>query len=141
MNEYYENVFDAVQYVEHDKKDKTIIRKIHGDGGAGHEVIPFINPVNAVGKIEDWLTTLVQTMRLTLKDHARQCSLGVLAIQNDLSKLRSLIDSNIAQFALLAVQIMWTYKTQIALELCATKKNAMKDNSTRQSQVLTEMLT
>jgi len=42
MNEYYENVFDAVQYVEHDKKDKTIIYKIHGDGGEGHEVIPFI---------------------------------------------------------------------------------------------------
>ena len=83
MNEYYENVFDAVQYVEHDKKDKTIIRKIHGDGGAGHKVIPFIYPVNAVGNIEDWLTTLVQTMRLTLKDHARTNSAGVLAIQTD----------------------------------------------------------
>ena len=69
-----------------------------------------------MGNIEDWRTTLVQTMRLTLKDHARQCFLEVLAIQNDLSKLRPLIDSNIAQFALLAVQIMWTYETQIALE-------------------------
>lgn len=139
MNEYYENVFDAVQYVEHDKKDKTIIRKIHGDGGAGHEVIPFINPVNAVGNIEDWLTTLVQTMRLTLKDHARTSSAGVLAIQTDLAKLRPLVDSNIAQFALLAVQILWTYETQTALEQCGSKKNAMKDNSVRQSQVLTEM--
>jgi hypothetical protein len=74
------------------QEDKTIIHKIHGDGGAGHEVIPFINPVNAVGNIEDWLTTLVQTMQLTSKDHARQCSSGVLTIQNDLSKLRSLVD-------------------------------------------------
>jgi dynein heavy chain len=139
MNEYYENVFDAIQYVEHDKKDKTIIRKIHGDGGAGHEVIPFIAHVEAVGNIEDWLTTLLKTMRLTLKDHAKMCSAGVLDVQNDLSKLRPLVDSNIAQFALLAIQIMWTYETQTALEQCKTKKNAMKDNSQRQLQVLSEM--
>ncbi|KAL3815567.1 hypothetical protein ACHAXA_000299 [Cyclostephanos tholiformis] len=139
MNDYYENVFDAVQYVEHDKKDKTIIHKIHGDGGAGHEVIPFINPVNAVGNIEDWLSTLVHTMRFTLKDHARSSSAAVLAIQNDLSKLRPLVDNNIAQFALLAVQILWTYETQTALEQCGSKKNVMKDNSVRQSQILNEL--
>lgn len=139
MNEYYENVFDAIQYVEHDKKDKTIIHKIHGDGGVGHEVIPFIKPVKAVGNIEDWLSTLLQTMRLTMKDHARSCSAGVLDVQNDLSKLRPLVDSNIAQFALLAVQIMWTYETQTALEQCKSKKNAMKENSLRQTQVLNEM--
>jgi len=46
------DVFDAVQYVEHDKKDKTIVHKIQGAGGVGHEVIPFIKPVNAVGNIE-----------------------------------------------------------------------------------------
>jgi len=139
MNEYYENVFDAIQYVEHDKKDKTIIHKIHGDGGEGHEVIPFITPVKAMGNIEDWLTTLLQTMQLTLKDHARSCSAGVFEVQNDLSKLRPLVDSNIAQFALLAIQILWTYETQTALEQCKSKKNAMKENSVRQLQVLNEM--
>ena len=139
MNEYYESVFDAIQYVEHDKKDKTIIHKIHGDGGEGHEVIPFITPVKAVGNIEDWLTTLLKTMRLTLKDHARSCAADVLGVQHDLSKLRPLVDKNIAQFALLAVQIMWTYETQSALEQCKSNKNAMKDNSQRQLQVLSEM--
>ncbi len=74
-----------------------------------------------------------------MKDHARSCSAGVLDVQNDLSKLRPLVDSNIAQFALLAIQIMWTYETQTALEQCKSKKNAMKENSVRQSQVLTEM--
>lgn len=139
MNEYYGNVFDAIQYVEHDKKDKTVIYKFHGEGGAGHEVIPFITPVKAVGNIEDWLTLLLDRMRLTLKDHARSCSAKVLDIQNDLSKLRPLVDGNIAQFALLSIQIMWTYETQTALEQSSTKKNAMKENSVRQSQLLTEM--
>ena len=41
MNDHYEKGFDAISYVEHNKKDKTIIEKMHGDGGQGHEIIPF----------------------------------------------------------------------------------------------------
>jgi dynein heavy chain len=139
MNEYYENVFDAIQYVEHDKKDKTVIYKIHGSGGDGHEVIPFAKPVKAVGNIEDWLMSLLKNMRVTMKDLARSCAAGIIDAQNDLSRLRPLVDENIAQFALLGVQIMWTYETQNALESCQFKKNAMKENSQKQLQVLSEM--
>ena len=139
MNEYYENVFDAIQYVEHDKKDKTIIYKMHGSGGVGHEVVPFSKPVRAVGNIEDWLMSLLQNMRSTLKELARSCSAGIADVQSDLSSLRPLVDKNIAQFALLAVQMMWTYETQSALELCQSKKNAMKENSQKQLRVLSEM--
>ena len=139
MNEYYENVFDAVQYVEHDKKDKTIIHKIHGDGGDGHEVIPFHKPVKAVGNIEDWLTELLKNMRHTMKELARSCASDIAEVQSNLSSLRPLVDRNIAQFALLAVQLMWTYETQNALENCQLKKNAMRENSQKQLQVLSEM--
>jgi len=141
MNEYYENVFDAIQYVEHDPDDKTIIRQLHGSGGEGHEVVDFIRPVKAVGNIEDWLMTLLKTMQETLKDKARDCAAGVAQVQADLARLRPLVDGSIAQFALLAVQIMWTYETQTALEQCRTKKNAMKENCQRQMQVLSEMST
>jgi len=72
MNEYYENVFDIIQYVEHDKKDKTIIYKIHGSGGEGHEIIPFAKPVRAVGNIEDWLMTLFRNLRVTF-DKSMYC--------------------------------------------------------------------
>jgi len=78
-------------------------------------------------------------MRATMKENARQCAMGVAAVQSDLSQLRPLVDGSIAQFALLAVQIMWTYETQTALEQCRIKKNAMKENSQRQLQVLSEM--
>lgn len=43
MNAHYEKVFDAISYVDHNKKDKTIIEKFHGDGGQGHEVVSFSN--------------------------------------------------------------------------------------------------
>ena len=49
MNDHYEKVFDAITFVEHNKKDKTIIEKMHGDGGHGHEVVQFSTPVRAVG--------------------------------------------------------------------------------------------
>ena len=139
MNEYYENVFDAIQYVEHDKKDRTIIYKMHGNGGDGHEVIDFYQPVKAVGNIEDWLMALLKNMMWTMKEHARACAQGVVDMGQDISQLRPLVDRSIAQFALLAVQIMWTLETQGALEVCRTKKSAMKDNKVRQIQVLTEM--
>ena len=139
MNEYYENVFDTIQYVERDKKDKTIILKIHGSGGKGHEEIPFARPVKAIGNIEEWLMSLPNNMRSTLKDLARSCAGEIIDVQNDLTNLRPLVDRNIAQFALLAVQIMWTHDTHTALEQCQFKKKSMKENSQKQLQVLSEM--
>ncbi len=139
MNEYYENVFDAIQYVEHDKKDKTIIYKMHGDGGEGHEVIPFEKPVKAVGNIEDWLMDLLRNMRSTMKGLAKSCAAAIGEVQTNLASLRPLVDSSIAQFALLAVQLMWTYETQTSLENCHIKKNVMRENSQKQLQVLSEM--
>lgn len=50
MNAHYETVFDALERVDHDKKDRTIIRMMHGKGGKGHEQILFVNPVPAVGE-------------------------------------------------------------------------------------------
>jgi dynein heavy chain len=139
MNDYYENVFDAIQYVEHDKNDRTNILKIHGSGGVGHEIVPFVQPVRAVGNVEDWLLSLQNNMKLTLKDLARKCAAGIADVQTDLLRLRALVDDNIAQFALLAIQLMWTYETQSALDQFYVKRNSMKDNSMRQHQVLSEM--
>ncbi len=61
MNKYYENVFDAIQFVEHDKKYKVVIHKFHGVGGVGHKMVRFLQPVRGLGNIEDWLLSLLQT--------------------------------------------------------------------------------
>jgi dynein heavy chain len=139
MNEHYEKVFDAISYVEHNKKDKTIIEKMHGDGGNGHEVIQFSNSVRAVGNIEEWLCDLLKKMQLTMKDVARSCASDMVSVQNDLQQLRSFVDAYIAQFALLGVQMLWTKDLQEALEQMRVKKNAMKDCNSRQTDILREM--
>ena len=103
MNQYYKNVFNAIQYIEHDVKDKSIILKMHSNGGKGHEVVPFIKPVKAVGNIEDWLSSLLNNMRATLKELARICPIGITDVRNDLNQLQLLVDKSIAQFILLSV--------------------------------------
>lgn len=139
MNDHYEKVFDAISYVEHNKKDKTIIEKIHGDGGPGHEVIPFSTPVRAVGNIEDWLCDILKKMQLTCKDLARNCAADVNSVAVDLSLLRKFVDDYIAQFSLLGIQILWTMDMQSALDQMRTKKSALKDCNSRQSEILREM--
>ena len=139
MNDHYEKVFDAISYVEHNKKDKTVIEKMHGDGGQGHEIIPFSTPVRATGNIEDWLCDLLKKMQLTMKDLARNCSNDVVSVQSDLSQLRSFVDNYISQFSLLGVQMLWTKDQGEALDQMRTKKNSMKDCNQRQSDILKEM--
>jgi len=139
MNDHYEKVFDALEFVDHNAKDKTIIEKMHGSGGKGHEVIPFIKPVKAVGNIEDWLCELLKLMQLTLKDLTRTAASQILQIGSDLTQLRPFVDASIAQLALLGIQIMWTNDTQTALEQARVKKNAMKECNSRQLQVLNEI--
>ena len=137
MNDHYEKVFDAITLVDHNKKDKTIIERMHGDGGMGHEVIPFSSPVKAVGNIEDWLCDLLKKMQLTMKDLTRNSASDLNALANDLGPLRSYVDNYIAQFALLGIQMLWTTDMTLALEqIKGGKKNSMKDCNTRQTDIL-----
>ena len=139
MNDHYEKVFDAVSYVEHNKKDKTIIEKMHGDGGEGHEIIPFSTPVKAVGNIEDWLLEALRKMQLTMKDINRNCAGDLSVVASDISQLRGFVDNNISQFALLGIQLLWTIDMQSALESIRANKKAMPNCAARQTEILSEM--
>ena len=139
MNDHYEKVFDAISRVEHDRSDKHTIRTIHGDGGAGHEVIDFSAPVRAQGNIEDWLVRLLHGMRKTMKSHCRACAARIGAGGVDTGSLRAFVDGSIAQFALLGIQIMWTADVQTALEQARQRKLAMKEMQRRQLDVLSEL--
>merc|ERR1719409_338340 len=68
MNAHYENVFDSIFQVVHDKKDKTIITTILCGGGKGAEVVPFANPIKAVGNIEEWLGAICKEQQGTVKE-------------------------------------------------------------------------
>lgn len=142
MNDHYEKVFDAVETVDHNKKDKSIIEAINGDD----QKVPIATSsacggmVRAVGNIEDWLADLLKKTQLTMKDLCRTCAIDIHAqVGNDITQLRKFVDSNIAQFALLGIQLLWTMDCQTALETCKTKKHIMKETNQKQLAVLQEM--
>jgi len=139
MNNHYETVFDALERVDHDKKDKAIIRVIHGNGGPGHEEFPFVKPVPASGNIEDWLTTLLLYMQLTVKALCATAGEYVAATGVDIPGMRRFVDDSKAQVALLGIQFMWTADTQTALEECKRKKTGLKECDARQKNVLKEI--
>jgi dynein heavy chain, axonemal len=137
MNEHYEKVFDALESVEHSKKDKTVIEAMYGD----EQRVPFSTPVRAVGNIEDWLADLLKRMQLTMKDLCRACAIDVATVGNDIAGggLRRFVDAHIAQFALLGIQLLWTMDCQTALEQARHKKTSVKEASAKQLAVLQEM--
>ncbi|TYZ61675.1 hypothetical protein PybrP1_000691 [[Pythium] brassicae (nom. inval.)] len=135
MNEHYEKVFDSIEKVYHDKKDKTLIHTM----ASGVEEVRFSQVVRAQGNIEDWLATLLRGMQITMKDLCRQSAVDIGVVGNDLKRLREFVDRYIAQFALLGIQLMWTTDIQTALEQCRAKKTVMKDTSAKQALVLTEL--
>ena len=132
-------VFDALEKVDHDKKDRTIIRKMHGAGGKGHEEIMFVKPVPAQGNIEDWLTVLLKYMQKTMKYLCSNAGTHMAAAGTEITTLRHFVDEAKAQFALLGIQFMWTTDTQNSLEECSKKKNSMKECNSRQLDVLREL--
>jgi dynein heavy chain len=139
MNAHYEKVFDSIFQVEHDKKDKTIIRTILSGSGATDERVPFVNPIKAVGNIEDWLLVIWYEAQVTLKDICKLMVLDCATATADVKALRHFVDTYIAQFALLGVQMMWTTDTQGALDNMKIKKSAMKETNTKQLAVLGEL--
>lgn len=139
MKEHYEKVFDAISYVEHNKKDKTIIEKMHGDGDIGHEIIPFSTPVKAQGNIEEWLLDLLKKMQFTMKDLTRSAAGDLTTVASDVAQLRPFVNNNNAQFALLGIQILWTMDMQMSLESIRGNKKAMPACYQRQAEILSEM--
>lgn len=139
MNDHYEKVFDAVENVDHNKKDKAIIEAMNGD----QQKVAFSSQVKASGNLEDWLCDLLKKMQVTMKDHCRACAGDIAALGTDVEStirnLRGFVDGAIAQFALLGIQLLWTQDCQTALEQCKVKKNIMKDMNDKQKQVLFEM--
>jgi dynein heavy chain len=144
MNDHYEKVFDAITSVEHNKKDKTIIERINGEGeeGRGREEIRFLSPVKAVGNIEDWLAELLKKMQMTMKELARVCAKDFLAV-TDASQLFDLVNAHKSQFALLGIQMLWTQDMQTAIDSYkdtkGSKVNSMMTVAIRQEKFLKEM--
>jgi dynein heavy chain len=137
MQPYYQAVFDSIVQVVHDKSDKTIIREFMGRFKGTEEIIPFSKPVEAKGNIEDWLLVMLKTQCLSLKDLCR--NMAVLAADMGIGDLRSFVDGQNPQYALLGLQVGWTNDFHQALLHSRTKKHAVQDAQKKTQGILNEI--
>ena len=114
---YYPKLFDAVDRVEHSRKDKNHIIAIKSRLGAREEEIELRRPVIIRSNvIEEWLHALLQEMRATMKDLADDCATEIVSISNNIqAKLRDFVRSSCGQYALLGLQQLWTSDLEEAL--------------------------
>ncbi|CAM9238980.1 unnamed protein product, partial [Discosporangium mesarthrocarpum] len=112
MQPYYEKVFDSVNKVIHDKKEKSMITTLCSMAGVDEESIPLSREVKATGNIEDWLGALEKAMQANHTQLDTEVSLKGLAehaaAQCSAMPLRSFVDASCGQFALLGLQFSWT---------------------------------
>jgi hypothetical protein len=63
---YYETIFDSIDMVVHDAKDKFIVREFLSRFKGSIEQIAFTKEVHCKGNIEDWLMSMLRTQCSTL---------------------------------------------------------------------------
>ena len=107
MQPYYEKVFDSVNQVEHDPRDKGKILAIKNISGSDEERVELNKVCLASGSIEVWLGKLVVEMQRTLKALCERAAAQCAELA-----LGDFVDGNCAQFALLGIQFNWTALTQ-----------------------------
>ena len=103
MQPYYEKVFDSVNQVEHDPRDKGKILAIKNISGSDEERVPLAKVCLASGSIEVWLGKLVVEMQRTLKSLCERAAAQCAELA-----LSDFVSANCAQFALLGIQFNWT---------------------------------
>jgi hypothetical protein len=136
VQQYYEKIFDAISYVDHDKRDKLSIVGMVSREGRAEERIGFVRPVRVAGNIEDWLNDVLREMQRTMKARCAEAAAEVGAASADLSQLRRFVDGACGQYALLGLQLMWTADCEAALAAARRDRGALKAASKKALDVL-----
>jgi dynein heavy chain len=136
MQQYYEKVFDSIDHVIHDKKEKLMINDIQSSMGPTKETINLSKPVKAHGNIEDWLGDIELEMKRTLKRLCEVCAMECISMP-----LRNFVNKNCSQFALLGLQISWTVQCGEALTKARANKQIMVETNRMQLQILQDLST
>jgi len=133
MNAFYDKVFDSLDHVTHDKKDKTIITHM-----VGYNELKLARNVNAKGNIEDWLNVVLYEQRNTMKVLCEDCASDVLTgpARQGTEELRGFVDRHTAQYALLGVQFLWTEMMELALVESTRNKKALVECEKAQGDIL-----
>ncbi|VUZ94664.1 dynein heavy chain, putative [Plasmodium vivax] len=133
-------LFDAINYltiktIQNKKRIICINNKEKDD----IETVQLVNHVTIDGNIENWLILLEKEMQKAVK---KECKLGV-ASSAQLFKtvnLKEFCDKNIAQVALICLQVMWTNDIEKCIHKYHSEKNILKVTNKKINYIMSELV-
>jgi dynein heavy chain, axonemal len=117
LQQYYDKLSDAISRVRHDERDVSSITALISDFSGDSDVVELAKPIKATGNVEDWLRSLVEEMRRSMKVLCESCveavdSLGPRFIPD----IRTFVESQTGQYSLLGLQLWWTRDVEMSMK-------------------------
>ncbi|CAF4150526.1 unnamed protein product, partial [Adineta steineri] len=118
---YLSSFTEAVKYVEfHAKETDRILSMTTRDD----EKIPFYKDILAKGQVEEWLNDFLRTHQKTIHQCIRR---SVEKMTYEDFDLNQFLEQEIAQLCLLVIQILWTKRSEKALQEAIINRNIMNE--------------
>ncbi|CAF1018411.1 unnamed protein product, partial [Didymodactylos carnosus] len=134
IQSYLSSFTEAIKNVEfHVKETDRILSMITRDD----EKIPFYKDVMAKGQTEEWLNDFLRTHQKTIHQCIRK---SVEKMSYDDFDLYKFIDQEIAQLGLLLIQIIWTKRSEKALQETIINKTIMNETNKYFLEILNKFI-
>jgi dynein heavy chain len=130
--QHLQNVFDSLAAVTFDKQKKYLaVTMVAND----KEEVPFSNPMNLGGNVEDYLGEIVTQMQETLHDICRDCGAecDTMSCEDNVARFP-------AQVGILCIQFAWTNDLEDALRRARQDKASMSASNKKALAVLNELI-
>jgi len=130
--QHLQNVFDSLAGVTFDKQKKYMaVTMVAND----KEEVPFSNPYNLAGNVEDYLGEIVTNMQDTLHDISRDCG-----YECDGMGCEDIIHRFPAQICIMAIQFQWTSDMEESLKRARQDKAALSSSNKKALHTLNELI-
>lgn len=139
IQDFLENLFDAVSKVKFHDFDKRAIVQMLQLIGQDEEKIDLKNHVKADGLIENWLCVLEIEMQVTVREICRKGSRDFTNIEKNYLQ-QKILDYQ-SQVALLGVQMIWTSKVEEAINKHTKERNQAMTQKRVEIQSIMDSLT
>ncbi|KOX80134.1 Dynein heavy chain 8, axonemal [Melipona quadrifasciata] len=120
IQKYLDGFFDNIGKLEfHEKEYERIVAMYSRE----NEKVLTEKDVICTGLVENWLNTLLTVHQFSVGSAISQ---GLQTIPNEDFDIIQLVDNSILQVGLLALQVLWTHDSEVALNTVRRDRNIMK---------------
>jgi dynein heavy chain len=135
------SIFDGIVSVHFEREPRTKAQReaggqphlnitdLYSESDEGGERLKLHEPIACVGPVEDWLTRLCAGMCASVREIVKASTGEILAVNNNVPHLKTVIDKYPAQVALLVLQMVWTTQVSECILNRSRNKGLVVDTS------------